>query len=64
MDLQAAKDLNAGLWRMARVGVLVCFALAGLLLVMSLLSPPAQRAGGMDRPDIRLGLTASPLPNG
>ncbi len=36
MDLQTAKFSNIRLQKVARVAALVCFALAGLLLVFSL----------------------------
>lgn len=39
MDLQAAKDLNTGMWLFARIGVVVCFGLAGILLASSLWTP-------------------------
>ncbi|MEQ1713079.1 MAG: hypothetical protein ABL908_16985 [Hyphomicrobium sp.] len=44
MDLQAAKDLNGGLWLFAKIGVVFCFGLAGLLLASSLWTPAKVRA--------------------
>lgn len=39
MDLQAAKDLIAGMWLFAKIGVVICFGLAGLILASSLWTP-------------------------
>jgi hypothetical protein len=39
MDLQSALRINGGRWRLARIGVFLCFALACGLLVVSLASP-------------------------
>lgn len=54
MDLQAAKDLNAGMWLFARIGVVVCFGLAGALLASSLWSPVNLRATADTRPSVHL----------
>ncbi len=45
MDLQSAIRLNGKRWQLARVGVVVCFALAGGLLALSLVAPPNAELG-------------------
>lgn len=58
MDLQAAKDLNAGMWLFAKIGVLVCFGLAGILLATSLSRPQTLQSN----PDTRPGAHMSQFP--
>jgi hypothetical protein len=45
MDLRTAEQLNGRVWRCAKVGALLCFFLASLLLLASLLSPDADQTG-------------------
>ncbi len=47
MDLPRAEQLNDRLWQHAKVAALLCFLLANLLLLASLLSPAADTAGGV-----------------
>ena len=50
MDLRTAEQLNGKLWQRAKVGALLCFFVASLLLLASLLSPGGEEtgpAGGM-----------------
>jgi hypothetical protein len=54
MDLRTAEQLNGKLWQRAKVGALLCFLVASLLLLASLLSP------GLDHPaDKALGPTSA-----
>jgi hypothetical protein len=39
MDLRTAEQLNGKLWQHAKAGALLCFLIASLLLLVSLLSP-------------------------
>ena len=64
MDLQAAKDLDAGMWRFARIGVLACFALAGALLVSQLLKPAMTKAEASSHPGIHMSSSPAALPSG
>lgn len=61
MDLQSAKDLNAGMWLFAKVGVLVCFGLSGLLLAATLWTPAQVRSDALGRPSVHLGLAPAGL---
>jgi hypothetical protein len=45
MDLRTAEQLNGRLWQRAKVGALLCFLVASLLLLASLLSPDADQTG-------------------
>jgi hypothetical protein len=45
MDLRTAEQLNGRLWQRAKVGALLCFFVASLLLLASLLSPDADQTG-------------------
>lgn len=61
MDLQAAKDLNAGMWLFAKIGVVICFGLAGLLLASSLWAPAKARAEAPGTSKVQLSFSpASP----
>lgn len=61
MDLQAAKDLNAGMWLFAKIGVVICFGLAGLLLASSLWAPAKARADASGTSVLQMSFTpASP----
>lgn len=63
MDLNAAKALNSRTWRLARVGVLVFFGLAGAILVYSLTKPAASRADVATVPAVQLSYAkVSPRP--
>ncbi len=65
MDLQAAKDLNAGMWLFAKIGVVFCFGLAGLLLASSLWTPAKVRAEVLGTSPVQTSFspaTASPSP--
>lgn len=61
MDLQAAKDLNAGMWLFAKIGVVVCFGLAGLLLAASLWTPAKMRAAQSDQATVHVSFAAPAL---
>jgi hypothetical protein len=45
VDLRTAEQLNGKLWQRAKVGALLCFLVATLLLLASLLSPRADPTG-------------------
>jgi hypothetical protein len=45
MDLRTAEQLNGKLWQHAKVGALLCFFVASLLLLASLLSPSGEESG-------------------
>ena len=45
MDLRTAEQLNGKLWQHAKVGALLCFFVASLLLLVSLLSPGGEEPG-------------------
>ena len=45
MDLRTAEELNGRLWQRAKVGALLCFLVASLLLLASLLAPDADQTG-------------------
>ena len=45
MDLRTAEQLNGKLWQRAKVGALLCFFVASLLLLASLLSPGSEERG-------------------
>jgi hypothetical protein len=45
MDLRTAEQLNGRLWQRAKVGALLCFLVASLLLLASLLSPGTEPTG-------------------
>jgi hypothetical protein len=45
MDLRTAEQLNGRLWQRAKVGALLCFFVASLLLLASLLSPEPDQPG-------------------
>jgi hypothetical protein len=50
MDLQSAIRMNGTRWQLARMGVFVCFAFAGGLLVLSLATPPPTELGARTAP--------------
>jgi len=45
MDLRAAEQLNGKLWQHAKLGALLCFFVASLLLLASLISPGSEESG-------------------
>jgi hypothetical protein len=45
MDLRTAEQLNGKVWQHAKVGALLCFFVASLLLLASLLSPGGEESG-------------------
>jgi hypothetical protein len=45
VDLRTAEQLNGKFWQRAKVGALLCFLVASLLLLASLLSPRADPTG-------------------
>ena len=49
MDLFKAEQLNSGKWSRAKLGALLCFAVACLLLGASLLTPEAAQVAGESR---------------
>jgi hypothetical protein len=53
MDLRTAEQLNGKLWQHAKVGALLCFFVASLLLLVSLIS-----AGG-EESDNAAGVNAT-----
>jgi hypothetical protein len=64
MDLQAAKHLNSGMWLFAKVGVLICFGLAGVFLASSLWGPRTIRAESSGHPSVQVGSATLTLPKG
>ena len=64
MDLQAAKDLNAGMWLFARIGVVVCFGLAGALLAASLWHAAKARAAFEADAGVHMSVSSPSLPRG
>ena len=49
MDLLKTERLNSELWNKAKLGALLCFAVACALLVASLLMPQASEVGSDGR---------------
>jgi hypothetical protein len=56
MDLWAVERLSGRAWNRAKIGALLCFLVAGGLLVASLFTPPATVGSGDGR---TVGTTAS-----
>ena len=54
MDLQSALRGSGQRWQLARIGALLCFALACGLLVTSLAGPSKAAYSGLDRPAVLL----------
>jgi len=48
MDLFNTQQLNGELWNKAKLGALLCFVLAGVLLALSLLSPRSAEIVGQN----------------
>ena len=49
MDLLKTEQLNGEKWTRAKLGALLCFAVACVLLGASLLAPQASQVGGESR---------------
>lgn len=50
MDLLETEQLNRELWNKAKLGALLCFAVACALLAASLLTPQSAQVGSDSRP--------------
>lgn len=50
MDLQAATKLGGKHWNLVKLAALLCFVVAGMLMVVSLLNKSNSRAGSVSLP--------------